>query len=269
MVDPASLEAAITSRTALVSVMHANNEIGTIQPIEELAMIAHKHGALFHTDAVQSFGKVPLDVRAAQADLVSLSGHKLGSPKGTGAVYLKENVSIQPLLHGGPHEQRLRAGTEGVAGIVGMGKAAEITFRHREDGTLARIQMLRDRLEKGLQERIPDIEVNGHPKKRLPGTLNVSFLGCEGETLLMALDLNGICVSTGSACSSGSTEPSHVLVAMGLAAAKIEGSIRFSLGWATTPEEIEECLKTIPPVVAQVRKHRPAADRLLRRDSSV
>ena len=255
MVDQDTLRKAVTPRTALVSVMHANNEVGTIEPIEELAETAHEADALFHTDAVQTFGKLPLDVRAIGADLISLSGHKIGGPKGVGALYIREGVKIDPLLHGGPHERGIRAGTEAVAGIVGMAKALEVSLRQRQDGTLSRVEQLRNQLEEGLKSQIPDIQVNGHPTMRLPGTLNISFLGCEGETLLMALDLNGICVSTGSACSSGSTEPSHVLVAMGLAPSRVEGSIRFSLGWGTTKEEIEECLAKIPPIVAQVRKH--------------
>lgn len=254
VVDLNALEAAIGPETRLLSVMHANNEVGTIQPIDEISRIARDRGVLFHTDAVQSFGKVPLDLRQVPVDLVSLSAHKLGGPKGVGALYVAQGVRLAPLLHGGPHEFNLRAGTENVAGIVGMGAALQASLREGADGTLARVERLRDRLEQGLRERIPELKVNGHPSKRLPGTLNVSFLGCEAETLVMALDLAGICVSTGSACSSGSQEPSHVLIAMNLPSSQVESAIRFSLGWAATEEEVEEALQRIPPIVEQIRK---------------
>ena len=254
VVELEALERAVTSRTVLVSVMHANNEVGTIQPIEEVGAIARRHGVLFHTDAVQSYGKLPLDVSRVPADLVTFSAHKLGGPKGAGALYLRAGVKVQPLIFGGPHERSFRAGTEAVANIVGLGAAAEATLREMNDGTLERIGRLRDRLEQGLRERVPDMEVNGHLKKRLVNTLNVSFLDCSGETLLMALDLAEIRVSTGSACLAGSAEPSHVLAAMGFSGERIRGAIRMSLGWGTTEEEIEEALRRIPPVVEQVRK---------------
>ncbi len=254
IVDLEFLERAIVSETRLVSILQGNNEVGTLQPVEEAARIARERGVLFHTDAVQSFGKVSLDVRRLGVDLVSLSAHKLGGPKGAGALYVREGLRLTPLLHGGPHERDLRAGTEAVPAVAGFGAAVEATLREQTDGTMERIRDLRDRLENGLRERVAEVEFNGHPEKSLPGTLNVSFLGCEGETLVAALDLAGICVSTGSACSSGSTEPSHVLVAMGLSAQRIAGSIRFSLGWATTEAEIEEALERIPPVIERVRK---------------
>ena len=253
-VDPAVVERAIGPRTVLLSVMQANNEVGVLQPIQEIGRIARRHGVFFHTDAVQSFGKLPLDVRQMGADLLSISAHKLGGPKGVGALYLRKGIRLAPLLHGGPHERSHRAGTEGVPGIVGMGAAVEVSLKEVQDGTVRRIERFRDRLEQGLRERIPEIEVNGSTEERLPGTLNVSFLGCHGETLLMAFDLEGICVSTGSACSSGSTEPSHVLVAMGLPPSSIDGSIRFSLGWGTTEQEIRECLVKIPPIVKRIRQ---------------
>jgi len=252
-VDLEALEEAIVPDTVLISVMHANNEVGTVQPIRRIGQIAKKHNLLFHTDAVQSFGKLPLDALEDGADLLSLSGHKLGGLKGVGALYLRQGIRLKPLLHGGPHEHNLRGGTEGVPGIVGMGAALEVTLREREDGTLARVRRLRDRLEAGLR-KIPGVQILGHPTERLSGTLNVSFPGCSAESLLMAFDLNGICVSSGSACSSGSTEPSHVLTAMGLPNDQIQGSIRFSLGWGTTEEEISECLKRIPALVEQVQK---------------
>lgn len=254
LVDVEALGKAITSRTVLISVMHANNEVGTLQPIGEIGEIAHHHNILFHTDAVQSFGKLKLYAPEVPADLVSVSAHKLGGPKGVGALYLRRGVALKPLLSGGPHEHQHRAGTEGVPGIIGLGAALEVTLRERGNGTLERIARLKDRLETGLKERVPNIQLNGHPSQRLGGVLNVTFLGCSGETLLMALDLAGICVSTGSACSSGSTQPSHVLVAMGLAPHRIEGSIRFSLGWGTRESEIEECIRQIPPIVERVRK---------------
>lgn len=254
VVDLEALERAVTPRTVLISVMHANNEVGTIQPVEEIGAIARRHGVLFHTDAVQSYGKIPLDLSRVPADLVTFSAHKLGGPKGAGALYLRAGVKVQPLIFGGPHERGFRAGTEAVPNIVGMGAAAEVTLREMSDGTLERIGRLRDRLEQGLRERVPKMEVNGHPQKRLANTLNVSFIGCSGDTLLMALDLAGISVSTGSACLAGSTGPSYVLAAMGLPAERIRAAIRLSVGWGTTEEEIEEALRRIPPVVEQVRK---------------
>ena len=254
-VDPQAVSRAMTPKTVLISVMHANNEVGTIQPIEEIGRIAREKGVLFHTDAVQSFSKLDLNVSRMPVDLVSLSGHKLGGLKGVGALYLRQGIKIAPMLRGGPHEKNLRAGTEGVVGIAAMGAAAEAALAEKNSGGMERIGGLRDRLERGLRERISGIDLNGHPTRRLPGTLNLSFSGCEGETLLMALDRAGLSVSTGSACASGSTEPSHVLVAMKLPAERIVGSIRFSLGWATTDADIEEALNKIPEVVERVRAH--------------
>ena len=255
-IDLEALEQAITPETILLSVMHGNNEVGTIQPIEEIGRIARAHGVLFHTDAVQSFGKVPLDVRRCGADLLSISGHKLGGLQGTGALYLRSGLEPSAMLRGGPQEGGLRAGTESVPGIVALGAAVEKSLEELRAGALSRIRTLRDRLEQGLRERAGEVELNGHPEERLPGTLNVSFLGCEGEALLAALDLAGISVSTGSACASGSTEPSHVLLAMRLPRERVESSIRFSLGWGTTEQEIEEALERIPPVVERVRLSR-------------
>ena len=258
-VDPQAVSRAVTPKTILVSVMHANNEVGTIQPIEEIGRIARERGILFHTDAVQSFGKLELNASRMPADLLSISGHKLGGLKGAGALYARQGVQLDPVLRGGPHEHGLRPGTEGVAGIAAMGAAAEAALAERDGGGTERMKILRDRLEQGLRERVPGVELNGHPSQRLPGTLNLSFAGCQGETLLMALDLAGISVSTGSACASGSTEPSHVLTAMGLPPERIAGSIRFSLGWATAAEEIEEALRRIPPVIERVRSAKKAA----------
>ncbi|MBI3614892.1 MAG: cysteine desulfurase [Candidatus Omnitrophica bacterium] len=249
-----ALEEAIGPKTVLISVMHANNEVGTIQPILEIGQIAKRHGVLFHTDAVQSFGRLPLNVLREGVDLASVSAHKLGGMKGAGALYHRQGIKLRPLLHGGPHERNLRGGTEAVPAIVGMGAALRVSLKQQGDGTLSRVRGLRDQLEAGLR-RIPGVEILGHPAERLPGTLNASFFDCRAESLLIALDLAGICVSSGSACSSGSTEPSHVLTAMGLAGDRVRGSIRFSLGWGTTEREIVECLGRLAPIVEQVRKN--------------
>ena len=256
VVDLEALRRALTPRTVLISVMYANNEVGTIQPIREVGEMARTEGILFHTDAVQSFGKLPLNVREIGADLVSISGHKIGAAKGIGALYVRPGVKIQPILYGGPHERGLRAGTENVAGIVGFGVALETVLKEQDKEKLHSLKELRDRLEAGLHRQIPDLQINGDPTRRLDNTSNMSFIGCRGETLLMALDMAGICVSTGSACSSGSTEPSHVLVAMRLPPDRIESSIRFSLGWGTTEAEIEEVVQKVPPIVEKVRKAR-------------
>lgn len=253
-VDPAFIRGAVTARTILISVMHANNETGTVEPVEEIGRIARERGVWFHTDAVQSFGKLPVQAETLSADLIAISAHKLGGPKGAGALYVRERVKLEPLLHGGSHEKNMRAGTEGVLGIVGLGAAAEVTLREMADGTLERVRGLRDRLEKGLLERIPDVQVNGDLEKRVPGTTNLSFAGCDAATLLMALDRAGICISAGSACLAGSSEPSPVLTAMGFPPERVRSSIRISVGWGTTGEEVEEALQRIPPVIEQVRK---------------
>lgn len=252
-VDLAALERAITPGTTVVSVMHANNEVGTVQPIPQIAALAHARGAWLHTDAVQSFGRIPVEVRALGADLATLSAHKCYGPKGAGALYLRRGVTITPQHVGGPHEQGLRAGTEAVAAMVGMAKAVELAVGRR----LAwdRVARLRDQLVAGLQAGVPDVVLNGHPTARVPNTANVSFLGCDGEALLIAFDLAGIGVSTGAACASGSTEPSHVLAAMQVPAAVARGSIRFSLGLTTTAAEVTQALGLIPPIVAHLRAH--------------
>lgn len=252
LVDLDAARQVIRPGTTLVSVMQANNEVGTVQPIAELAELAHAVGAWFHTDAVQSFGKIPVDVRALGVDLASLSAHKIYGPKGVGALYLRRGVTVVPQQVGGPHERGLRAGTEAVAQIVGMGRAVALT--HTRLAEWARVAALRDELVAGLRARLDGVMLNGHLTARVPNTANLSFLGCEGETLLIALDLEGMCVSTGAACSSGSTEPSHVLVAMGLPEEQIGGSIRFSLGLKTTTAEIAYALERIPPVVMRLRR---------------
>ena len=247
-----ALRRALVPGTTLVSIMQANNEVGTIQPIAEIAALAHACGAWVHTDAVQSFGKIPVDVRALGVDLLTLSGHKLYGPKGAGALYLRRGVTITPQHIGGPHEHGLRAGTEAVAPIVGLGRAVELSVsRLVEWPAIAR---RRDELVAGLQARLADVRLNGHPTARVPNTANLSFLGCEGDPLLIALDLEGLCVSTGAACASGSTEPSHVLVAMRLPEAQIRGSIRCSLGLSTSAADIAYALDRIPAVVTRLRR---------------
>lgn len=251
-VDPADLEAALTPETILVSIMHANNEVGTIQPVAELATLAKEKGVLFHTDAVQSVGKIPVDVKALGVDLLSLSGHKLYAPKGIGALYVRKGTPLWPLISGGHQEEGLRAGTENVAGIVALGKACAIARRvMKQEGE--RLARLRDRLQEGICTTIPGVSLNGHPTQRLPTTVNLSFHGVEGEALLIHLDLQGVAVSTGSACSSGRLEPSHVLEAMGLTPEESKSAIRFSLGRGNTEEEITSVLDLLPPIVEQLR----------------
>jgi cysteine desulfurase len=251
-VDPASVAEAITDRTVLVSVMHANNETGVIQPIEEIANLARERGVVTHTDAVQSAGKIPLDARALGVDLLSLSGHKIHAPKGVGALYIRKGVKLAPFMTGGSHERKRRAGTENVPGIAGLGAAARLALsRLGEMGT--RVAALRDRLEDEARRRIPGVRVNGTPP-RLPNISNLSFERLEGEAAVIAMDLEGIAVSTGSACSSGSLEPSHVLMAMGLRPEVVQGSLRFSLCCDTTDEEIDRALEVLVGVTERLRR---------------
>ena len=252
IVATAALASAITRETALVSVMHANNEIGTIQPIADLAAIAHEHGALFHTDAVQSVAKIPVDVRALGVDLLSLSGHKFNGPKGAGALWIRRGVRLSATMTGGKHERNRRGGTENVPGIAGMGVAARLA-RQKMSLESARIAALRDRLEQGVLSRVSGTAVNGDTSARVPNTTNISFDGVEAESLLIALDLEGFAVSTGSACSSGTLEPSHVLRAMGLPSHRTQNSIRFSLGAGNTEEQIASLLAKLPAVVEKLR----------------
>ena len=252
IVDPAALDAALTDDTALVSVMHANNELGTIQPVAELAARAHARGALFHTDAVQSVAKIAVDVRAMGADLLSLSAHKFNGPKGAGALWIKRGTRITSILTGGKHERTRRAGTENVPAIAGMGEAARLAAgKLTREGT--RLAALRHRIEQGILKAIPGTAVNGSPEPRVPNTTNISFDGIEAESLLIALDLEGIAVSTGSACSSGTLEPSHVLRAMGLPAHRTQNSIRISLGQGNTDEQVDYFLEKLPAVVQKLR----------------
>jgi len=252
IVAPAALEAALTAETGLVSVMHANNEIGTIQPIAELARLAHARGALFHTDAVQSVAKIPVDVRALGADLLSLSAHKFNGPKGAGALWIRRGTRLTAILTGGKHERNRRAGTENVPAIVGLGIAAGLAARKMEaEGR--RLAALRDRLEESVLERVPGTAVNGARGPRVPNTTNISFEGVEAESLLIALDLDGIAVSTGSACSSGTLEPSHVLRAMGFPAHRTQNSIRISLGAGNTEQDVDLLLDRLPGIVSKLR----------------
>ena len=252
VVDPDALSAALADDTALVSVMHANNEIGTIQPIAELAKRAHAKGALFHTDAVQSVAKIPVNAGALGADLLSLSAHKFNGPKGAGALWIKRGTRITAILTGGKHERTRRAGTENVAAIAGLGEAARLA-RAKLANESARLAALRDRLENGILSVVPKTAVNGAREPRVPNTTNVSFEGIEAESLLIALDLEGVAVSTGSACSSGTLEPSHVLRAMGFPAHRTQNSIRLSLGQGNTEAEVDQFLEKLPKVVEKLR----------------
>jgi cysteine desulfurase len=252
IVTAAALERAITDDTAIVSIMHANNELGTIQPVAELAAIARARGALVHTDAVQSVGKIPVGVRALDVDLLSLSAHKFNGPKGTGALWINRGTRIVPILTGGKHERTRRAGTENVPAIAGMGVAAA-QARSKLAAEAARVGALRDRLEREVLSRIPGTIVNGDREARVPNTTNISFDRIEAESLLIALDLEGIAVSTGAACSSGTLEPSHVLRAMGLPTHRAQNSIRFSLGAGNTDAEIDYLLEKLPRAVEKLR----------------
>jgi cysteine desulfurase len=253
VVAPDELRRAIRPDTAVVSVMHANNEVGTIQPIAELAAIAHEHRALFHTDAVQSAGKIPVAVRGLGVDLLSISGHKFGGPKGIGALWIRRGVKLTPFMTGGRQERNRRAGTENVPAIGGLGVAARLA-RQKLPETRRALGDLRDRLEQGVLTRVPGATVNGDRDRRIPNTTNISFDGIEAESLLIALDLEGIAVSTGSACSSGSLEPSHVLRAMGLADARTRNSLRFSLGFGTTADEVDAVAEKLPALVTRLQR---------------
>jgi cysteine desulfurase len=252
IVAPEALEAALTDQTALVSVMHANNEIGTVQPVADLARIAHARGALFHTDAVQSVAKIPVDVRALGADLLSLSAHKFNGPKGAGALWIKRGTRVTAILTGGKHERNRRAGTENVAAIAGLGAAATLAAG-KLTTEAARLSALRDRLENEVLAAIPQTAVNGARDRRVPNTTNISFGGIEAESLLIALDLEGVAVSTGSACSSGTLEPSHVLRAMGFPAHRTQNSIRVSLGAGNTDEQVDYFIGKLPKIVEKLR----------------
>ncbi len=249
----ADVEDALSDETILISAMMANNETGTVQPIREIALLAHGKGVLVHTDAVQAAGKVPIDVEQLGVDLLSISGHKFHGPKGVGALYVRQGVRLQPIMLGGGHERGMRAGTENVSGAVGLGMACQVA-RQELSKAAERMSRLRDRLEEGILNSIPDTVVNGCRQSRTPQTSNISFLGAEGESLLMALDLQGIAVSTGAACHAGTVSASHVLTAMHLSRETLQGAIRFSLSRFTTEEEIERTLEVLPGVVERVRQ---------------
>ncbi|MCK4520038.1 MAG: cysteine desulfurase NifS [Candidatus Omnitrophica bacterium] len=256
LIDLEELESSIKDTTVLVSIMHTNNEVGMIQPIKKIADICRKKEVYFHSDAVQAVGKVDIDVEALGVDLLSLSGHKFYGPKGVGALYIKKGVKFFSLLHGGGHERGRRSGTENVAGIVGLGEAARLATLEMKDDE-KRIRVLRDKLEEGIKEKIPEIKINGHPGKRIYNTLNVCIRHIEGESILINLDFEGVCASSGSACTSGSLEPSHVLLAMGLPADVAHGSLRMSLGKYTCDENINKVLTVLPPIVEKLRKISP------------
>ncbi|HSB68361.1 MAG TPA: IscS subfamily cysteine desulfurase [Candidatus Methylomirabilis sp.] len=252
LLDPEDVRRAIRPDTILVSLMHANNETGVLFPVAAVGRICRGANVTFHTDAVQSFGKLSLDAGALAVDLLSLSAHKIHGPKGVGALYVRRGTKMQPLLFGGAQERSRRAGTENVAGAVGFARAAELCLRDVE-GTAKRLADLRDRLEHGLVAALPGVTRNGHPTERLPQTANLAFAGVEAESLILALDLQGVGVSSGAACASGSLEPSHVLTAMGLSRGRAENSIRFSLGAGTTPEDVDYVLQILPPIVLRMR----------------
>jgi cysteine desulfurase len=255
-IDLEDLRRAIRPETILITVMHANNELGTVQSLEEIGRIAKEADVYFHTDAVQSAGKIPIDVTALQVDLLSISGHKLYAPKGIGALYVRGGTRLRQLLYGGHHQRGFRPGTENVAGIVGLGKAAEIARKFLAEDA-QRISALRDRLQQGLLQRVPQSRANGSGAQRTPNTTNLVFPGVEGEALLIALDLKGLSCSTGAACSSGAVEPSHVLTAIGLPPEEARASLRFSLGRHTTPDDIDFALKVVPAAVTQLREISP------------
>ncbi len=254
LLDLMELEAALTGDTALVTMMAANNETGVLFPIEQVGSLAKEYGAIYHVDAVQAVGKIPLNMATSTIDLLTLSGHKLHAPKGIGALYIRKGVRFRPLLIGGHQERGRRGGTENVPGIIALGKAADLAQTHLQDDYELQ---LRDRLESGLLERIPDCQVNGHPIQRLPNTTNLGFKFIEGEAILFWLNQHGICASSGSACTSGSLEPSHVLRAMGLPYTILHGSIRFSLSRLTTSDEVDQVLTVMPQVVAKLRAISP------------
>jgi len=257
LVEPSALEAALRPNTRLVSVMLANNETGVIQPVRALADLTHATGALFHSDAVQAAGKLEIDVKALGCDLLSISGHKMYAPQGVGALFVRRNVRLRPIFFGGNHERGRRAGTENVAGIAGLGKAAELARVWLANGEQQALAALRDRLEQGILAQVEQAGVNGAGAPRVANTGNLFFDHVEAEALVIALDLKGLAVSGGSACQSGSTEPSHVLLAMGLSVARARASVRFSLGRLTTEDEVDAALALVPAAVARLRQLSP------------
>lgn len=255
-VSAEAVKAAIRPDTILISIMFANNEIGTIMPIKEIGALAREKGIFFHTDAVQAAGHVKIDVKDMNIDLMSVSGHKLGAPKGIGALYIRKGVKIGPFIHGGAQERKKRAGTENLPAIVGFGKAVELAANEMEEES-KRLTLLRDKVIKGILDTIPYARLNGHPVDRLPGNANISFEFIEGESMLLFLDMKGIYASSGSACTSGSLDPSHVLLAIGLPHEKAHGSLRITLGINNTEEDVDTLIKELPPIVERLRSMSP------------
>jgi len=263
IIDPEAVKKAITKETILVSIMHSNNEIGTLQPIEEIGAITKEKGALFHTDAVASVGWVPVDVKALGVDALSLSGHQFYGPKGTAALFVRKGVRIKPQIEGGVQEDGRRGGTEDVPGLVGLGKAAELAAAEMPNRSSYLIP-LRDKLLKGLQDRVPDLIVNGHPTRRLPHNVNVSFLFVEGESMLLFLNMAGIYVSSGSACTSRSLKSSHVLSCIGTDAAAANGTLLMTLGMGTSAEDVDTVLEKLPPIVQRLREMSPLYEDMIK-----
>ncbi len=262
-INPEDVKKAIKDTTILITLMYANNEIGTILPISEIGKIAKEHQIIFHTDAVQAVGQVKIDVKEQNIDLLSLSGHKICGPKGIAVLYIKRGVKIGAFIHGGAQERGRRAGTENVPGIVGLGKAIELAYSDF-DSKVARVTALRDEFIKGLLTNIPYCKLNGHPHKRLPNNINIAVEFVEGESLLLLLDMNGIAASSGSACTSGSLDPSHVLLALGIPHEKAHGSVRFTLGEYNTKEEIDYVLEKMPKIVQRMRDMSPLYEAFLK-----
>jgi cysteine desulfurase len=261
LVDPDDVRRALRPDTKLITIMMANNETGVLQPVEEIGRIAADADIYFHTDAVQAAGKVAIDVKRIACDLLSISGHKMHAPQGVGALYVRKGTVLQPMLHGGSHERSRRAGTENVPGIIGLGRAAEMAKAALDQGEVSRMAEMRDRIEKKILSEVESTSVNGEGAPRVPNTSNIYFDGIEGEALVIALDLKGLAVSTGAACSSGAIEPSHVLTAMGLPPERARASIRFSLGKQNTTEEVDFALGLIPQTVARLRELSPVYNR--------
>lgn len=259
------LKAAIKPTTILISIMFANNEIGTIQPIKEIGAIAREKGIYFHTDAVQAVGHVKINVKEMNIDMLSLSGHKLCAPKGVGALYIRRGLRVDPFIHGGAQEKQRRAGTENIAGIVGLGKAVELADKELHE-TIEKLTALRDKLIRGILETIPYSKLNGHPTDRLPGNCNISFEFIEGESMLLLLDHFGIAASSGSACTSGSLDPSHVLLAIGLPHEKAHGSLRLTLGHFNTEAEVDEVLEVLPKIVEKLRAMSPLYEEAMKKE---
>lgn len=260
IVDLDELKNAITNKTILITIMYANNEVGTIEPIEEVGKIARENGIYFHTDAVQTVGKIPTNVDELGCDFLSLSGHKFYGPKGVGALYIRKGTKIDPLIHGGRHERSRRAGTENVPGIVGLGKACEIALEEI-DREGVKLRKLRDKLYQGIFSKMDDVILTGHPEHRLAGTFSICVKYVEGESVLLNLDLEGIAASSGSACTSGATEPSHVLSAMGIPHEIAQGSVRFSLGRGNTEEDVDRVIEVLPRIVDRLRAMSPFGKR--------